>query len=158
MARKYSPEQFKARYRSRKAAGLCVCCGKTKDTPFANCSECRMKNTERSERARLMDPLKARFQSLKHSAKKGKYAAPCISLQEFKLWFESKQAKGKCDACGQSYGEETPCVDHCHETGHLRGLLHRECNRLEGRAGKIPGVLAYWHKHHPEQFSDGGGI
>ena len=34
---------------------------------------------------------------------------------------------GVCAICGKP-SEETLCVDHCHETGTVRGLLCRQCN------------------------------
>jgi hypothetical protein len=34
---------------------------------------------------------------------------------------------GVCATCGKP-SEETLCVDHCHETGTIRGLLCRQCN------------------------------
>jgi hypothetical protein len=34
---------------------------------------------------------------------------------------------GVCATCGKP-SEETLCVDHCHETGTVRGLLCRQCN------------------------------
>ena len=34
---------------------------------------------------------------------------------------------GVCATCGKP-SEETLCVDHCHETGTIRGLLCRKCN------------------------------
>jgi Recombination endonuclease VII len=37
------------------------------------------------------------------------------------------QQNGVCATCGKP-SEETLCVDHCHETGTVRGLLCRQCN------------------------------
>jgi len=40
---------------------------------------------------------------------------------------------GKCEICGNA--EEGLCVDHCHETGQIRGVLCRRCNRAIGQLG-----------------------
>lgn len=42
---------------------------------------------------------------------------------------------GKCAICGkhQSDLNHTLCVDHCHETGKIRGLLCHDCNVGIGR-------------------------
>jgi len=52
------------------------------------------------------------------------------------MWVEQE---GKCKICGTSdYGKSSGkfgrecgvfCVDHCHETGNVRGLLCQDCNR-----------------------------
>ena len=56
--------------------------------------------------------------------------------------------EGKCAACGQ--GEtmlgrsgvvRSLSVDHCHKTGHVRGLLCDRCNNILGRAKDDVGVL-----------------
>lgn len=39
--------------------------------------------------------------------------------------------KGRCAICGKSL--EPPCVDHCHETGRVRGLLCVGCNTAIGQ-------------------------
>lgn len=53
-----------------------------------------------------------------------------------RMWVEQE---GKCKICGTSdYGKSSGkfgrecgvfCVDHCHETGNVRGLLCQDCNR-----------------------------
>ena len=37
------------------------------------------------------------------------------------------EQRGLCLLCGKPMGEDI-CVDHDHETGEVRGLLHRLCN------------------------------
>ena len=36
------------------------------------------------------------------------------------------QQHGRCPTCKQKFG--VPCVDHCHSTGKVRGLLCHKCN------------------------------
>ena len=45
---------------------------------------------------------------------------------------------GVCATCGKP-SEETLCVDHCHETGTIRGLLCRQCNFALGCFKDEPG-------------------
>lgn len=55
-----------------------------------------------------------------NSVKLGKYKSE-ISYNE--MWL--KQG-GKCAICGKS--EPVLCVDHCHKTQYVRGLLCSNCN------------------------------
>lgn len=43
-----------------------------------------------------------------------------------------ERAGGKCEACGDSLSGKKSCIDHCHETGHVRGILCNRCNTAEG--------------------------
>ena len=42
----------------------------------------------------------------------------------------------KCALCGASLksgAKKDPVLDHCHTNGHLRGVLCRNCNQMEGK-------------------------
>ena len=43
---------------------------------------------------------------------------------------------GICELCGTPL-DQSVCVDHCHETNVVRGLIHRDCNFLEGWITKV---------------------
>lgn len=43
---------------------------------------------------------------------------------------------GKCGICGTSFHKRPPVVDHCHTSGHVRGLLCKQCNTALGCAEK----------------------
>lgn len=45
------------------------------------------------------------------------------------------------DACAICRARKKLCVDHCHETGQVRGLLCRECNLGVGHLGDSPAML-----------------
>lgn len=47
--------------------------------------------------------------------------------------------EGKCLLCGRPGG--VLCVDHCHSTGMVRGLLCHWCNKALGLAGDDPELL-----------------
>ncbi len=54
--------------------------------------------------------------------------------------------KGNCPVCGEPIdfsikGSSGAHVDHDHETGEVRGILHNTCNALLGLAGDSPYTL-----------------
>ena len=69
------------------------------------------------------------------------------------------QQDGKCWLCEIDLKTVTPCLDHDHETGRIRGVLCQNCNGIEGkiknlaRRGKrertsyefVNKVLSYWN-------------
>ncbi len=46
-----------------------------------------------------------------------------------------------CAICGRSFAEHPAHIDHCHETGRVRGILCGPCNRALGMFGDDPEVL-----------------
>lgn len=60
-----------------------------------------------------------------------------------------KQQRYKCPLCQQELLPEDAVLDHDHETGHVRRVLHRSCNQAEGR-------ILSWAKRsrsdNPKQF------
>ncbi len=59
-----------------------------------------------------------------------------------------------CEACGAS---GVMHIDHCHDTGKIRGTLCQRCNTAEGLAGGIEGLkklISYLEKHE-ERTNDG---
>lgn len=62
-------------------------------------------------------------------------------------WYEILEAQGggcaicKGDGkCGPSLSDRTFHVDHCHETGRVRGLLCAHCNRAIGLLKDDPDI------------------
>jgi Autographiviridae endonuclease VII len=54
-----------------------------------------------------------------------------ITLEDWKLQHEIQE--GKCAICSEEV--QNLCVDHCHDTGNIRGLLCQNCNRGLGLLG-----------------------
>lgn len=80
-----------------------------------------------------------------------------------------RQQDGKCWLCSIDLALVKPCLDHDHETGHVRGVLCNNCNGIEGKITNLARrarrngtkkqflqkVLEYWDKPqneaiHPE--------
>lgn len=57
-----------------------------------------------------------------------------LSQAKIKPWREVrlKAQGGKCALCRQPVKTDEAVADHCHKTGHLRGVLHRGCNAQLG--------------------------
>lgn len=62
-----------------------------------------------------------------------------ITIEDFETLL--KEQNSKCAICGVIPGYRL-CVDHRHDTGKIRGLLCRTCNKAIGQLGDTPeGVL-----------------
>jgi hypothetical protein len=85
----------------------------------ARSKEFKAKDAARKMSARKRDPHRYKFQQIKN-----KYG---ITEQEW-LQLLDKQG-GHCACCPAT---EELCVDHCHTTGKVRGLLCQHCNRALG--------------------------
>jgi hypothetical protein len=79
-----------------------------------------------------------------------------ITLAEYEAMFEAQG--GKCAICGQPPGDNVRahwggklCIDHCHETNTVRGLLCNDCNLAVGYAKTEATALAvaeYFRLHN----------
>lgn len=103
---------------------------------------------------------------------------PKIPRSQLRIWArrycESKQG-GCCAICGQAIdfavrGNKTDwVVDHNHDTGEIRGVLHRSCNGAEGKAAnaigrwgaksmQYPDIIAYTEKLLAYWKQEGAGV
>ena len=62
-------------------------------------------------------------------------------IPKYRKMFAAKQ-KYKCALCGTSIAAGMVALDHCHTTGHLRGVLCGTCNRNEGKLKKAAQYMA----------------
>jgi hypothetical protein len=56
-----------------------------------------------------------------------------ISLDEYNQMVAA--CDGLCHLCGRPPGKYSLAVDHCHDTGRIRGLLCTKCNTALGTLG-----------------------
>jgi len=84
--------------------------------------------------------------------KKRRTAHPALHIaRRYKLAQEQYEAllafqAGRCALCSEPLEKsgrtsESAHVDHDHETGIVRGILHRRCNLMIGQAGDDPDIL-----------------
>lgn len=72
----------------------------------------------------------------------------------------------KCAICGLACSEDQAVLDHNHQHGYIRAVLHRGCNAVEGKIinaikrygikdakSYIAGLLAYHELHSTDQTS-----
>lgn len=57
-----------------------------------------------------------------------------LKQKDIKVWRDKllKEQGGICPLCKKPVHDD-PVLDHCHDTGKIRGVLHRQCNHAEGR-------------------------
>lgn len=97
----------------------------------ATCSTCGERPNQRGGKCL---PCLKRYQRERHYHRK--YG---IRIEDYERLLE--QQGGKCALCGSPYpnGNSTYfSVDHCHDTGRVRGLLCFPCNSVLGRLGDTP--------------------
>lgn len=92
------------------------------------CKDCKkVRQAERERERYANDPefKRRKLESNKKVKLKAKYE---LTIDDYYEMY-SKRA-GKCDICNQYF--ETLCVDHCHNTKKIRGLLCHPCNTALG--------------------------
>lgn len=70
-----------------------------------------------------------------------------------------------CQAPLHATAKKDPVLDHCHDAGHIRGVLCRNCNQMEGKVKTsatramgssnrikwLAALLTYWKLHEEPQ-------
>lgn len=68
-----------------------------------------------------------------------------------------------CALCLQPCDSTQAVLDHDHKTGHIRGVLHRGCNAMEGiitnnmarnlvTIERLAQIFTQWQAYHAEQY------
>lgn len=117
----------------------CTKCGSTKpDEDFYKskgnkkhgaCKTCYKKNVKR--RADKLGPRHYKDYNLQRNFG--------IGIQEFDQMLV--RCDGKCEGCGKRPKKKALCVDHCHDTGAVRGLLCHCCNVALGHLNDDTSVM-----------------
>lgn len=122
------PDRIKAYYKKHQAAHY----AKSREWAAAHPDENRTYKRESMQRKRLKN-----------------YG---LSQQELEAMIA--RSGGKCDLCEREFGTEPGtqrCIDHCHETGTVRGLLCFSCNVALGHFRDSPDIIhsaiEYLQKH-----------
>ena len=63
-----------------------------------------------------------------------------ITVEEF--WALYEEQDGTCPVCDKAIEAENSAIDHNHETGLVRGILCKNCNRGLGLLGDSPATMA----------------
>jgi hypothetical protein len=105
------------------------------------CPDCRKEQYKRRQAEYLQRTGGKRIKQQKRANWLRRYN---ITPDEFDMMYQDQE--GCCAIClrHQSELEGTLCVDHCHRTGEVRGLLCNGCNLLLGRfENKQAEILSY---------------
>lgn len=101
---------------------------------MANDPEYREKRLAQWTQWKLANPERAAMHGRLNTWKK-----QGIDPELAEQYFQSHN--GLCDLCHEPANGKTLVMDHCHETGTIRGMLHSNCNILIGMAKDSPRML-----------------
>lgn len=91
-----------------------------------------------------------------------------IAEHKKKLLEKQEYSCGLCQISLREFPTRDLCLDHCHRNGHVRAVLCRNCNGIEGkifnlanrgkRTRSVPAyvklLLQYWEEHDPTGCDD----
>ena len=108
-------------------------------------------------RACVNERTRLRYHTLSEEEKKARRESNPCNTPEWRQQYRLKERFGltteeyrgmitiqnnRCATCGTEFDEQTkPQVDHCHNTGKVRGLLCRPCNTSLGLLKENPDTL-----------------
>lgn len=112
------------------------------------CHFCKKNPTSAAKRTGEVKPCPSCI--TKHYYLKRTYG---ITLRQYHAMLSAQQ--GKCAVCLEDRGTDL-VVDHCHELGHVRGLVCYNCNTLMGLAKESEAVLQNAVKYLKANLLRGG--
>lgn len=94
----------------------------------SKCADCRKDTDCRKEEAQKRKT--DRTYRLRKGKEKGLPSFYGITIDQYDQLLRAQG--GRCKTCPSTGGYRSLCVDHCHETGRIRGLLCYRCNMALG--------------------------
>jgi len=81
-----------------------------------------------------------------------------ITVEQFIAMLETQDYC--CAICGRPLKRKGAAIDHDHDTGQVRGIVHSYCNLVIGNAGEdvtvLNGAIRYLKRHKPDAASGKG--
>jgi hypothetical protein len=125
----------------RTAHGVCILCAK--DYRKENYARARAQHV-----ARVIERAKANPEARRDQQRAVRMGVPVSEIRRV-----IARCEGRCEACPLPLTHAKMCVDHCHETGRIRGVLCRFCNALEGMLNKQPERIALLRAYIDREIS-----
>jgi len=124
--------------------GKCRVCGSTEFTTRNRCKPCN-RAIERARRANDVDRARELERVRLRRWRKENPDEPRVQMlrQRYGLTPEqlAEMLRAQRDACAVCGKPNPDCIDHCHETGRVRGVLCRQCNIGMGQFRDDPALL-----------------
>lgn len=116
---------------------LCRICQKNeKVKQYSYCKECQAVITKawRENNIKYIKELKAKaWKNLSKDKRWDRHLKQRYGITNSQYLKMLNEQGGVCKICGGESMRIRLCVDHCHETGTVRGLLCERCNSILGR-------------------------
>lgn len=123
----------------------CSTCGKLERySTTTYCYTCHKENSKRNMKKKYC-PKKNRERALRRN-----YG---ITVEQYDKMLADQE--GRCKICDSVPGIRPLCVDHCHETDKVRGLLCDSCNMMLGKAYDNPEILRRGAEYLTSQEEEG---
>ena len=110
-----------------------------KDGYESRCKECQKATREANPNYKETQRKANAKQDAKRKGKRwGYHLSKTYGLSEESYYKMYEEQDGRCAICDKKENKEEHygkfVVDHCHNTGHVRGLLCNQCNLMIGNA------------------------
>lgn len=127
----------------------------SKSSSDGKCTRCKTCDNEARKRSKDNNP-EANWKSIRRSNLKNKYG---LTLEDYENML--KLQNECCAICKLHISENkvsgrfnSLSVDHCHDTGKIRGLLCNQCNRAIGMLGDKPDNVLKAYEYLMNHYKD----